>query len=532
MAHNNTTRGRPEGSNPSPSQPNTGANRPLRNNTHIARSTQQGGLNTQENKFKTYTEAYTFLDKQSIIPHDFPPTLDGLLVALKHLAGMSQGKNQTVYESLLALTFYVDRIDFRRNTEDISQAILDNVLPFMEQDIERIEQASERLQKAAEDLAEQHNHLTAQNSQGNICNDSPRMDFMNTTASYADIARRQVMQQAPHTSSILRGDLRSRHLIIEGANITDPSTGKRYTEAILLNKARAAFDMMGDTAKQAPATFKFVAIQYLAKGGIRYELDSRASMDWIRQEHIYHAFLQNFGGGNTDIRITTHTFNTVIDFVPVSFEPEEQTHLRQLEEENHIPTGSIKEAKWMRPPALQRPDQAVATLQVNFNTDSSANIIIGQGALIAGRRLQVRRLIPAPKRCLKCHSFEGHFAADCKATHDTCGTCASTEHQTKDCTENDRKCFRCINCNTTGHAAWDRLCPAYMKAHDRILTWQPEYQFQFFPYHRLTPTHGNSHMTTFLGSLRSPRLKDVPQTITDLTAHDPAIHTTYPRHTK
>ncbi|OSC96534.1 hypothetical protein PYCCODRAFT_1379001, partial [Trametes coccinea BRFM310] len=45
------------------------------------------------------------------------------------------------------------------------------------------------------------------------------------------------------------------------------------------------------------------------------------------------------------------------------------------------------------------------------------------------------------------------------AVHDVCANCAGP-HSTAQCnTADDPHSYRCANCDTAGHAAWDRCCP-------------------------------------------------------------------------
>ena len=65
------------------------------------------------------------------------------------------------------------------------------------------------------------------------------------------------------------------------------------------------------------------------------------------------------------------------------------------------------------------------------------------------------------KRCNNCYDF-GHFAAHCKSPS-VCGKCASTEHETKDCTSKIYKCINCIrhNFKDINHPAFSHKCPCF-----------------------------------------------------------------------
>ncbi|KAI0337730.1 hypothetical protein BDW22DRAFT_1311212, partial [Trametopsis cervina] len=111
-----------------------------------------------------------------------------------------------------------------------------------------------------------------------------------------------------------------------------------------------------------------------------------------------------------------------------------------------------------------------------------ANRIIREGIVICGKMLQVRKSLPDPRRCLKCQQIGvRHLAAQCTAPHSTCGTCGKTDHMTNQCNETDKRRFRCVNCNETGHGAWDRMCPHFIRKKQETMERVKESQYRYFP---------------------------------------------------
>ncbi|OBZ78309.1 hypothetical protein A0H81_02654 [Grifola frondosa] len=49
------------------------------------------------------------------------------------------------------------------------------------------------------------------------------------------------------------------------------------------------------------------------------------------------------------------------------------------------------------------------------------------------------------------------------------------------CPETDPVHYRCSNCMTSGHAAWDRDCPVFIEHRRRLLARQPDSTYRFFP---------------------------------------------------
>ena len=50
-----------------------------------------------------------------------------------------------------------------------------------------------------------------------------------------------------------------------------------------------------------------------------------------------------------------------------------------------------------------------------------------------------------------------------------------------ECTEMSRASFWCVNCNSSGHASWDRLCPTFLDACKCTEGADPKHTYKFFP---------------------------------------------------
>ena len=86
-----------------------------------------------------------------------------------------------------------------------------------------------------------------------------------------------------------------------------------------------------------------------------------------------------------------------------------------------------------------------------------------------------------PRRCLKCQKVgASHIAAECKQDKDTCGSCGN-DHCNVECTITDPSQYLCVNCNETGHAAWDRQCPSFIRFNALFNARHPKNRYQYFP---------------------------------------------------
>ena len=87
------------------------------------------------------------------------------------------------------------------------------------------------------------------------------------------------------------------------------------------------------------------------------------------------------------------------------------------------------------------------------------NILIRDGLLVCGARVRPTKQKLEPIQCMKCRNW-GHFAGECLASADTCGTCRG-KHCTNACQNRD-KCW-CVTCESDDHASWDRNCPEFSR---------------------------------------------------------------------
>jgi hypothetical protein len=61
----------------------------------------------------------------------------------------------------------------------------------------------------------------------------------------------------------------------------------------------------------------------------------------------------------------------------------------------------------------------------------------------------------------------------------TCGICAK-EHRMAECGETNPERYKCVNCNTTGHALWDHTCPKFLAASEQIEKSDLESMYKYF----------------------------------------------------
>ncbi|KIJ24350.1 hypothetical protein M422DRAFT_78014, partial [Sphaerobolus stellatus SS14] len=129
----------------------------------------------------------------------------------------------------------------------------------------------------------------------------------------------------------------------------------------------------------------------------------------------------------------------------------------------------------------REPNQRAAHMILFTTNPGAANRLMRDGVRIAQTLLWARKLFKEPSRCLKCQKMgTGHFASSCPEKEECCGTCGAA-HRTKDCPVTHKEGRYCANCKLSGHAAWDRGCPAFASNFDKLTARIPDNQFKFYP---------------------------------------------------
>jgi len=251
------------------------------------------------------------------------------------------------------------------------------------------------------------------------------------------------------------------------------------SERELTEKANVALQLMEIQALDAPPETSFVGVQRLRSGNIMFTLNSKEAADWLRDRERREAFMRHYGGS---YQIKSKLSYLLVEFTPTSFDANSQVAWSKVERKNRLPQGAILHAKFIKPTHLRTIGQRHVHAILGLASRESANLAIKKGIFIKGKKINIKKLNPKPRRCMRCQKF-GHFANTCPQSSDTCARC-SGNNRTNACPVTEEAEFKCVNCPSTiasGHWSADQNCPSFIKEAKRISNRAPELKHKYFP---------------------------------------------------
>ncbi|PIL31787.1 transcription factor [Ganoderma sinense ZZ0214-1] len=433
-----------------------------------------------QNRYKTFELAMNTLRTQEYVPAG-EPTLDGLVAGLLLMAAKLGAQSA---DHLVAMHLYAQKAVANAVSADFTASLLTDVTSQVNELLggaeKRIEQASKKLMEtleapAAIEEAVRNGVERALTASGRAGTGASTGAFPPSLPPFSYATAASAPPPGPERAAQIRvadrERLLARQILVDGFPFTEASPTS-VPAAVLLERAHHALSFVNEK----PDGIKFVAGRTLSNGGVILECGQPEHAQWLRDNA---ASYEEVLGVNAKIRL--RPFKVVVEFVPVAFDPHEETGWRQVEEEAGLPGHSITEARWIKPVIRRQRDQRVAHLLLTLNSPTAANTLISRGLTLAGKRVSVRKNLAEPVRCAKCHRYDaGHLARDCPQQNDICGTCGRA-HRTSECNRQDTRDHKCSACNKPGHATWSHDCPEFVDRLRRADARHPENRLRFFP---------------------------------------------------
>ncbi|KIM54875.1 hypothetical protein SCLCIDRAFT_135910, partial [Scleroderma citrinum Foug A] len=119
-----------------------------------------------------------------------------------------------------------------------------------------------------------------------------------------------------------------------------------------------------------PEEAQFIPTKKINHGQVLYEVDSPETADWLCSSAGAKAFIANFGPNMT---LATKPSPVLVEYVPLHFNTDDPSALRDMESKNDLPTGAIKSARWIKPIKRRSLQQRRAHLTLEILKPGDAN---------------------------------------------------------------------------------------------------------------------------------------------------------------
>ncbi|KIN94844.1 hypothetical protein M404DRAFT_167270, partial [Pisolithus tinctorius Marx 270] len=294
-------------------------------------------VNDPDAEIKDVEAARTLLDQAYTI-HGEPATPEHISQALFYIS-QAKGVNNTLRSIIRATAFLVRELTVPALADSITRAVADKldstVLIAISPHVGRVLAAADNLEKINEKANENAQLLNARITES--LDQPPSAPTPNPNQ--IPLGTRPTSEHARAHAAI-----KERQILIE-LNSDHPllnDTTRRETSVDLIKQAIDTVDRVDGPGLQLKS------IARLRNNCILLELNSQESAAWIKDTPSRTTFLEKLGGTAT---IKDRQYGIVIPFLPITTELDNPGILREMENENNIPTGSISRVKWIKDPA-------------------------------------------------------------------------------------------------------------------------------------------------------------------------------------
>ncbi len=257
-------------------------------------------------------------------------------------------------EDMLKFISDMEEKENKRAESAMAQPEVSTLYKAIKQDLSRMHEALARqmdgvLDTASATLTNTEKTLTdTQNLKEETKEISSKVRKVNdatTMQSYHDIlAQSLAAVSKPSLDPKVLGDMecRAQQILIDIFNEDGNNTlSKSLTE--LIAKANETIGKIEDVDK--PAKVYIESALQTCKGGLILTLNNKEAANWLRQTEHEMAFTEGFSKG---LHIRERSYNLIMPRVPIIFELENRSHLREIEEANNLMDQVIHKARWIK----------------------------------------------------------------------------------------------------------------------------------------------------------------------------------------
>jgi hypothetical protein len=200
------------------------------------------------------------------------------------------------------------------------------------------------------------------------------------------------------------------------------------------------------TSPPPPKEVVIEEVTKLCNNGIIILFKDKEVKEWLQSLETELLFTKSLGV-DANIRPCQHAI--LVPKIPITLNPSNEVHLREIEETNNLKVNSISKMRWIKPEQRCNPLQQLTHALLTLSSAKAANVCIRDGLLVHGMKSYPSKIKQKPVQCLKCRKW-GHYTNQCLAPKDTCSTCGG-DHWTNVCTNPTKR--HCASYNANSYAS-------------------------------------------------------------------------------
>ena len=391
-------------------------------------------------------------------------------VGTRHETLRAHGNNLIAEIQQLLEFAQADRIGDPRGGKDmparIYEPFLSSVGAFVRHATQPAQNEAAQIREMYSMMQDMHANIAVIRTQGKPSLFPANAKTANNTLSWAQIASRDapppsVQNPTPSGATTTTIDIAKHKEVVmrhEG-NKPVPKSLHTLSPADLIKTLNNALQ---NASEPEVNTVRFTAARVNARGSIVAHTGTANEAETLRRNRD--AWKEQVAKG---LEVMMPTYPVLIHGIPInSWNMDKKKEMfERLSFENTQALGGHKlaGARWLK---KYKDNQRDGSIIIDCETPEGANAIIKAGTLAWHHGLRMtKKCDPACQflRCLKCYRY-----GKCKGTYctnnETCGKCSSQDHNTNECTSNEKKCCLCGG----QHYAWAQQCPEYKKEIQRV----------------------------------------------------------------
>ena len=358
-----------------------------------------------------------FLEEEALIDSDEGLDLDAMVSSLAQISLMN-GMSATARSAMHSVALILEQLKSEHASGTLIKAMEERVDAMMAKTVEKVTESLKgtidstvaKLWAASTNMATSATQIAAMTTS--------YRDTLRSSTNASGGASPMGTRLAPRLQA--REGVRARQVLLDVGMVNGSGVDMVRGGSIASLKERLDKALCRCSDGDSPAPHKTRVVSRLQNGGILMELDGTPAVDWFAQDNIWKQFLEGLPPG---IVIKHRNFHVVVHYIPLTFRPEKEVDLREVEEANGLQMGDIVKARWCKLAARRSPRQTCGHAVFSFHSLEAANQVLTQGLFVCQKKVYAEKCKKEPLRCLKCQGW-GHMARDCPALRDTCGTCA------------------------------------------------------------------------------------------------------------